>query len=70
MVSATAAATSVPAGEKKKNPHITVYLPAEIIKTLKLLSIEGEGTVSDICARAITDHLREKGHIRGETFKV
>lgn len=69
----TISPTDVPAqpiAGKKKYPHVTVYLPADVVRTLKLLAIDSETRVSDLCAEAVTEWLRQKGHVRGETFKA
>jgi hypothetical protein len=54
----------------KKYPHVSVYLPADVIKTLKLVAIDRNAKVSDICAEAITEWMRQQGHERGQTFKA
>lgn len=61
---------ALPVAGKKKYPHVTVYLPADVVRTLKLLAIDSETRVSDLCAEAITEWLRQKGHARGKTFKA
>lgn len=58
-----------PAAASKKYPHISVYLPADVIKTLKLVAIDRNTKVSDICAEAITEWMRQQGHSRGEIYK-
>jgi hypothetical protein len=55
--------------EKKKHHHISVYLPPDVIKTIKLLSIEGEGRISDICARAVLEWLDGRGLLRAEMLE-
>lgn len=56
--------------QKKRVKPTTVYLPPDVVRTIKLLSIDGEGTFSDICSRAIIEHLRQRGLIRNEMLNV
>lgn len=70
--SSAAPATSVLAAAKpnKKPSSVTVYLPRDVVKTLKLIALEDERRLSDICAEGITEWLRARGHLRGEHFKA
>lgn len=54
---------------RKTYPHVSVYLPPDVIKTIKLLSLEGEGRISDICARAVVEWLEGRGLLRAEMLE-
>lgn len=62
--------TAQPDAPKKRVRPTTVYLPPDVVRVIKLLSIDGEGTFSDICSRAIIEHLRQRGLIRNEMLNV
>ena len=47
-----------------KYPHVSVYLRPEEIRTLKLLSLEMDMKVSDICGTAVREWLERNGHAR------
>ncbi|MGE6786707.1 ribbon-helix-helix domain-containing protein [Ensifer adhaerens] len=51
-------------GPAVKYPKVTVYLDAQEIRTLKLLSIDSGEKVSDICSRAIREWMERNGHAR------
>jgi hypothetical protein len=57
-------------GAPRKYPHVSVYLPADTIRTLKLVAIEQNTRVNDLCAQAITSWLEANGHLRGRRFKL
>ena len=59
-----------PAAGERKYPHVTVYLPADTIRTLKVIALEENTRVNDLCAKAITDWLEANGHARGMKFKA
>lgn len=52
-----------------KYPHVTVYLRPEEVRTLKLLSIETDTKMSDICAEAVREWLERNGHTRTGKLK-
>lgn len=52
---------------RKKYPHVSVYLPAATVRTLKLIALDHECRVSDLCAEAINEWLERNGHARSET---
>lgn len=68
-VAPEAAETATPAG-RKKYPHVSVYLPASTIRTLKLIAIEHDRRLNDLCAEAIQEWLERNGHARSETYKA
>lgn len=55
---------------RKKYPHVSVYLPATTIRTLKLIAIEHDRRLNDLCAEAIQEWLERNGHARSDTYKV
>jgi hypothetical protein len=57
-------------GGRKKYPHVSVYLPASTIRTLKLIAIEHDRRLNDICAEAVQEWLERNGHARSETYKA
>lgn len=63
------ASEPVPGG-RKKYPHVTVYLPATTIRTLKLIALDHDRRLNDLCAEAIEQWLERNGHARSETYKV
>lgn len=63
------AAEASPAG-RKKYPHVSVYLPPETIRMLKLIAIEHDRRLNDLCAEAVQQWLERNGHARSEPYKV
>lgn len=63
-----AATEQSPAAMGKRPPSITVYLTAEEIRTLKLIGIEHDKKMTDICAEAVREWLERNGHARGKIF--
>jgi hypothetical protein len=59
-----------PQESRRKYPHVSVYLPADTIRTLKLIAIEHGTRVNELCAEAINAWLETNGHARGKRFKV
>lgn len=57
-------------GARKKYPHVSVYLPASTIRTLKLIAIEHDRRLNDLCAEAVQEWLERNGHARSETYKA
>jgi len=55
-----------PAGQstRAKYPSVTVYLRPEEIRSLKLISIETNEKLSDLCAVAVREWLERNGHAR------
>jgi hypothetical protein len=53
-----------PSGSRKKYPHVSVYLPASTIRTLKLIAIDHDRRLNDLCAEAIQEWLERNGHAR------
>ena len=66
IVASTPTTMAKPADNRKgpKYPHVTVYLRPEEVRTLKLLSIETDKKMSDICAEAVREWLERNGHAR------
>lgn len=64
--------TSVAAATKTpdKYPKLSVYLTTAEIRTLKLIAIDSDQKVSDICSTAIREWLERNGHARGKVFKA
>jgi hypothetical protein len=62
-------AVAAPAKAKKPSP-VSVYLTREEVRTLKLIGLEHERKVTDICATAIREWLERNGHARGKIFKA
>ena len=60
------AASAKPVSTKPTN--VTVYLPKDVVRTLKLIALDTDRRLSDICAEGIMDWLRARGHVRGEHF--
>lgn len=58
------------ASGRKKYPHVSVYLPAPTIRTLKLIALDHDRRLNDICAEAIQQWLERNGHARSETYKA
>jgi len=63
-------APAAPAPGRKKYPHVSVYLPADTIKQLKLIAIEHETTVNDLCVEAIDRWMAANGHARSKRPKA
>ena len=63
-------AEAAPIPSRRKYPHVSVYLPENVIRTLKLVAIEQNTRVNELCAQAITAWLEANGHLRGKRFKV
>jgi hypothetical protein len=63
-----AAAEPPTAATGKRPPSVTVYLTAEEIRTLKLIGIEHDKKMTDICAEAVREWLERNGHARGKIF--
>lgn len=61
--------SAVPATHAAKYPKVSVYLSADEVRTLKLLGIETNQRVSDICAAAIRGWLETQGHARSARYK-
>lgn len=47
-----------------KYPKLSVYLEADEIRTLKLMSVDSGKRVNDICASIIREWMRNNGHAR------
>lgn len=56
--------TSSPTAPTTKYPKLSVYLEAEEIRTLKLMSIDSGKRVNDICASILREWLKNNGHAR------
>lgn len=69
-VTTSAAPEAAAAPGRKKYPHLSVYLPASTIRTIKLIALEHDRRPSDICAEAIQQWLERNGHARSETYKA
>lgn len=54
----------------KAYPKVSVYLNADEVRMLKLLGVDSNTKVSDICATAIREWLERNGHARGKIFKA
>lgn len=64
-------ASTAPSGKAAvKYPKLSVYLTAEEIRTLKLIGIDSDQKVSDICSTAIREWMARNGHARGKIFKA
>ena len=63
-------AAAAPANGRKKYPHVSVYLPAPTIRTLKLIALDHDRRLNDICAEAIQQWLERNGHARSATYKA
>jgi len=58
-------AEAPPAPKKgNKYPHVSVYLSADEVRTLKLLSLETGERISEICATAVREWMERNGHAR------
>ncbi len=55
---------------RKKYPHVSVYLPADMIKTLKLIALDHDVRLNDICATAVKEWLERNGHARSTMYKA
>jgi hypothetical protein len=69
-VATIAAPEAVTASGRKKYPHVSVYLPAGTIRSLKLIALDHDRRLNDICAEAIQQWLERNGHARSETYKA
>lgn len=65
-----ASATAAPAPASRAYPKVSVYLTAEEVRTLKLLSIDMGQRVSDIGATAVREWLERNGHSRSVMHKA
>lgn len=54
----------------KKAAIVSVYLTPEEVRTLKLIGIEHNRKLTDICATAVREWLERNGHARGKMFKA
>jgi len=59
-----------PVATAKAYPKVSVYLNADEVRMLKLLGVDSNTKVSDICAMAIREWLERNGHARGKIFKA
>jgi hypothetical protein len=64
MEAAPADATKAP------RSSLTVYLTPEEVRTLKLICLDHNKKLTDICAEAIRDWLANNGHARGKLFEA
>lgn len=55
---------------KAPRSSLTVYLTPEEVRTLKLICIDHNKKLTDICAEAIRDWLEKNGHLRGKLFEA
>lgn len=55
---------------KAPRSSLTVYLTPEEVRTLKLICIDHNKRLTDICAEAIRDWLANNGHVRGKLFEA
>jgi hypothetical protein len=65
-----ASATPGPVSASRAYPKVSVYLTAEEVRTLKLLSIDMGQRVSDIGAMAVREWLERNGHSRSIAHKA
>lgn len=55
---------------KAPRSSLTVYLTPEEVRTLKLICLDHNKKLTDICAEAIRDWLANNGHARGKLFEA
>jgi CRISPR/Cas system-associated protein Csm6 len=48
---------------------VSVYLPASTIRTLKLIAIDHDRRLNDLCAEAIQEWLERNGHARSTSVR-
>lgn len=64
----TAVVAAMPEPSSTRPTSVTVYLPKDVVRTLKLIALDTDRRLTDICAEGITEWLRTRGHLRGEHF--
>ncbi|MFN7610437.1 MAG: hypothetical protein ACK5QX_05795 [bacterium] len=55
---------------KAARSSLTVYLTPEEVRTLKLICLDHNKRLTDVCAEAIRDWLKKNGHARGKLFEA
>ena len=55
---------------KAPRSSLTVYLTPEEVRTLKLICLDHNKRLTDVCAEAIRDWLAKNGHARGKLFEA
>jgi hypothetical protein len=63
-------APSIAASKPQRPTSVTVYLTPEEVRALKLIGIEHDMKLTDICATAVREWMERNGHMRGKMFKA